>query len=141
MADYARVLEGLKRHAGGGCFDNNSDDACPYWDDKECGRHLAEDALELLKNGSYASVDRIHPHNAAFTAELIRAGYEDRIFLSHDHICCYDTIMTDPPTPQGEPHGLDLVHSRILPEMRALGIAENTIEKIIAGNIIGLYRS
>ena len=98
-------------------------------------------ALELLKKGCYASVDRIHPHNAAFAAELIRAGYEDRIFLSHDHICCYDTVMTDPPTPQGEPHGLDVVHSKILPEMRALGIAENTIEKIIAGNIIGLYRS
>ena len=98
-------------------------------------------ALELLKTGCFVSIDRICPHNAAFAAELIRAGYEDRIFLSHDHICCYDTVMASPPQSQGEPHGLDVVHGRILPEMRVLGVSETAIEKITTGNIINLYRN
>lgn len=97
-------------------------------------------ALKLLETGCFVSLDRICPHNAAFAAELIRAGYEERIFLSHDHICCYDTVACDPPAPQNEPHGLDVVHGRIIPEMRKLGVTEEVIEKITTRNIITLYR-
>ena len=98
-------------------------------------------ALKLLEIGCFVSLDRICPHNAAFAAELIRAGYEERIFLSHDHICCYDTVACDPPAPQNEPHGLDVVHGRIIPEMRQLGVTEEVIGKITTRNIITLYRN
>lgn len=97
-------------------------------------------ALELLKSGCYVSVDRIASHNAAFATGVVEAGYENRLFLSHDHICCYDTIMSDPPVPQNEPHGLDVVHGRIIPEMLQLGVAPETIKQITVKNIVELYR-
>ena len=97
-------------------------------------------ALELLKKGCYVSIDRIHPHNAAFAAELVNAGFSKRIFLSHDHICCYDSIMNDPPVSQKEPHGLDVVHRKIIPEMLQMGVTPETAEEIMTGNIIELYK-
>ncbi len=98
-------------------------------------------ALELLKKGCYVSIDRIHHHNAAFAVELINAGFGNRIFLSHDHICCYDSVMYDPPLTQNEPHGLDVVHGKIIPEIIASGVAPETAEEITSTNIIRLYKS
>ena len=94
-------------------------------------------ALDLLKKGSFVSIDRVHPHNAAFAEELIRAGFADRIFLGHDHICCGDLVMTG--APQNEPYGLDVVHGKILPEMKASGVDPETIRKITTENIITLF--
>lgn len=94
-------------------------------------------ALTLLKTGCYVAVDRIAPHNATFATELVKAGCEDRIFLSHDHICCRDNVLES--VSQGEPYGLDAVHSRVLPEMRTLGVTEETLRKITVENVCHLF--
>ena len=58
-------------------------------------------------------------------------------FLSHDHICCRDNVLES--VSQGEPYGLDAVHSRVLPEMRTLGVTEETLRKITVENVCHLF--
>ena len=50
MPDLEKVLLGLKHHCETGCFENDDDPGCPYWEDTYCGTHLAADALALLEN-------------------------------------------------------------------------------------------
>lgn len=95
--------------------------------------------LELLKHNTFVSVDRIHQHNAQFILQLINANYSDRIMVSHDHICCLDTIMENPQANQKEPYGLDVVHGKILPELRASGVDEKTVKQLTDANIIRLF--
>lgn len=99
--------------------------------------------LELLEKGCYVSVDRITPENAlrkgTFALELIRKGLEKKLFLTHDHVCCWDTILCDPPVSQGEPCGLDTIQCCILPMLQKNGVCADTIEQIFQKNICTLY--
>ena len=95
--------------------------------------------LELLKRGCYVSVDRIHPHNSEFILQLIKAGFADRVLVSHDHVCCYDTVMENPDDRQNAPHGLDIVHGVILPELRRSGVDEQTVKQLTTTNTARLF--
>ena len=57
-------------------------------------------------------------------------------------LCLFLKIPTlsKPPVPQNEPHGLDVVHGRIIPEMLQQGVTQETIERITVKNIVELYR-
>ena len=50
--------------------------------------------LELLERGAWVSVDRLHWESfapkAQVAVELIQKGWEKKLFLSHDGICCMD---------------------------------------------------
>ena len=98
--------------------------------------------LELLDKGCCVSIDRIKPENAAqrtgVLLEVIKHGDIDRIFIAHDHICCRDTIMNDPPAAQGEPHGLDTISTMVLPQIQTAGI--DLTDKLLRENIIKLYQ-
>ena len=100
--------------------------------------------LKLLEKGCFVSVDRISPENAlrkgTFALELIRRGWEKKLFLTHDHVCCWDTILCDPPVCQGEPHGLDTIHECILPMLQEKGISADTLEQIFQKNFCTLYQ-
>jgi phosphotriesterase-related protein len=95
--------------------------------------------LELLDKGCLVSIDRIKPENAAqrtgVLLEVIKHGDIDRIFIAHDHICCRGTVMNNPPAPQGEPHGLDTIHTMVLPQL-----PEAVADKLLRENIIKLYQ-
>ena len=94
-------------------------------------------ALELLEFGVNVAIDRINDNNPLFIYELISQGFEDRIFMSHDHICCYDRIMEG--VNQGEPHGLDIVTGKYFPQLVHMGVPKETIEKIITTNVEKLF--
>ena len=95
--------------------------------------------LELLDKGCCVSIDRIKPENAAqrtgVLLEVIKHGDIDRIFIAHDHICCRGTVMNTPPAPQGEPQGLDTIHTMVLPQL-----PEAVADKLLRENIIKLYQ-
>lgn len=95
--------------------------------------------LELLEKGCCVSIDRIKPENAAqrtgVLLEVIKHGDIDRIFIAHDHICCRGTVMNTPPAPQGEPQGLDTIHTMVLPQL-----TEDVANKLLRENIIKLYQ-
>ena len=95
--------------------------------------------LELLDKGCLVSIDRIKPENAAqrtgVLLEVIKHGDIDRIFIAHDHICCRGTVMNTPPAPQGEPQGLDTIHTMVLPQL-----PEAVADKLLRENIIKLYQ-
>ena len=95
--------------------------------------------LELLDKGCCVSIDRIKPENAVqrtgVLQEVIKHGDIDRIFIAHDHICCRDTVMNTPPAPQGEPNGLDTIHTLVLPQL-----PEGAENKLLKENIIKLYQ-
>jgi phosphotriesterase-related protein len=95
--------------------------------------------LELLDKGCLVSIDRIKPENAAqrtgVLLEVIKHGDIDRIFIAHDHICCRGTVMNTPPAPQGEPQGLDTIHTMVLPQL-----PEVVADKLLRENIIKLYQ-
>lgn len=94
-------------------------------------------ALELLSSGVNIAVDRINNNNPKYIYNIINEGFEDRIFMSHDHICCYDRIMEG--TYQGEPHGLDIVPGKYFSELLHMGVSIEILEKIITKNVEKLF--
>lgn len=47
-----QILEGLRRHNGGGCWEYDKNDErhqCPYYDDDNCHQHLLNDAVSLIE--------------------------------------------------------------------------------------------
>ena len=71
--------------------------------------------------------------------QLIKAGFADRVLVSHDHVCCYDTVMENPDDRQNAPHGLDIVHGVILPELRRSGVDEQTVKQLTTTNTARLF--
>ena len=69
--------------------------------------------------------------------DVINKGFEDRTFMSHDHICCYDRIMEG--IYQGEPHGLDIVPGKYFSELLHMGVSMEILEKIITKNVEKLF--
>ena len=98
--------------------------------------------LELLDKGCCVSIDRINVGNAEQRTGILQAVLKtaafDRIFVTHDHICCRDTIMNDPPAAQGEPRGLDTISTMVLPLIQTAGI--DLTDKLLRENIIKLYQ-
>ena len=98
--------------------------------------------VELLNKGCCVSIDRINVGNAEQRTGILQAVLKtaafDRIFVTHDHICCRDTIMNDPPAVQGEPRGLDTISTMVLPQIQINGI--DLTDKLLRENIIKLYQ-
>ncbi|MBO5724055.1 MAG: hypothetical protein J6S58_04430 [Lentisphaeria bacterium] len=99
--------------------------------------------LELLEKGCFISIDRISRSNAlqkgTMALELIRKGFENKIFLAHDHICCKDSLMNQPPDSQGEPGGLDTISAVIMPMLQENGFGESTVENLLKKNLCALF--
>ena len=100
--------------------------------------------VELLDKGCCVSIDRITPANSeqrtGILQAVLKSGDIDRIFVTHDHICCRDTIMNDPPAAQGEPNGLDTISTMVLPKLQGVAAGVDLADKLLRENIIKLYQ-
>lgn len=100
--------------------------------------------LELLAQGCFISVDRIKTENAlqrtGILMELIKQGHAERIFIAHDHICCRDSVINDPPADQNEPHGMDVIHTLVLLELEKAFPGENISSILLNKNVLKLYK-
>ena len=100
-------------------------------------------ALELLERGCYVSVDRIRSANAANRVEvlyhLLRKGCTDRIMVSCDHVCCWDTVMNQPPVPNDDLEAMGVIFDGIFPALEARGIAPEMADKLTKENVINFF--
>ena len=101
--------------------------------------------IELLNRGAYISVDRLF-HDASslkkagFAAELIRLGWENKIFFAHDGICYQDYMNSKSEVYAHEPvDRLAVVHDTVLPFLRENGISEDAINAILVKNLQTLF--
>ncbi len=98
----------------------------------------------LLEQGCYLGLDRYPGHNTSPQARtktmkaLIDAGYEDRLLPSHDWIAA--SVAADGPLTSPEerdrlnPHGLLYIKKVVFPQLREMGVAEATLEKLCTAN-------
>lgn len=102
----------------------------------DCG--APEYALELLKRGCFVSVDRIWKANAAAKAEVLRAllesGFAHRVMVSHDHICCRDSIMNSEPAGVESADALGVIHRYFWPELFSKGIDPGVLKQVMVDN-------
>jgi phosphotriesterase-related protein len=91
----------------------------------------------ILDKGCYLGFDRIYPsayeRQAKTIACLINKGYDDKILVSHDFYACSDT-GADKPAIINPNRNFTTVHKKLLPKLRELGIAENSIKKLTLDN-------
>ncbi len=94
--------------------------------------------MDLLKNGCYLGFDRIyascHEQQAKIIAKLIAKGYEDKILVSHDFFAFYDFGDTDLAKQKNSGRDFTIVHKKLFPKLRELGIGEATIRKLTNDN-------
>lgn len=103
----------------------------------------ADYPLALLERGAYVSLDRLHRGSwqgkADVIGELIRKGWEKKLFLAHDAICYPDrcNVMNGDAAPEALDR-LAVVHECVLPYLRESGIQEESFTTILQGNIQAL---
>ena len=94
--------------------------------------------LDLLKNGCYLGFDRIYPSayekQAETMAKLIAKGYENKLLVSHDFFAFYDFGDTDFECQKSSGRDFTVVHKKLLPELRNLGVGEVSIRKLTNDN-------
>lgn len=105
----------------------------------DCG--APEYALELLERGCCVSVDRIWKANAAAKAAVLRAllesGFAHRVMVSHDHICCRDSVMNIGDADMGSVESLGVIHKDFWPELFAAGIDTAVMDQVMVSNTAG----
>ena len=98
---------------------------------------------KLMDAGSFIGFDRCGvagPHTPREVqldnlATLVRSGYADRIVLSHDNMVFIDWMELEQLRPIGGPEfPYGYIHQGLLPGLRARGIAEEAIERMLVGN-------
>lgn len=99
--------------------------------------------LDLLKSGCYLGFDRIYSSayekQAETIAELIYKGYENKLLVSHDFFVFYDFGDTDLVKQKNSGRDFTIVHKKLFPELRELGIGETTIRKLTNDNLRELF--
>jgi phosphotriesterase-related protein len=98
---------------------------------------------KLMDAGSFIGFDRCGvagPHAPRAVqldnlTELIRAGYADRIVLSHDNMVFMDAMDVDQLTTLAGPEfPYHYIHRGFLPGLRERGVSEETIDRMLVGN-------
>lgn len=98
--------------------------------------------LSLAKSGCYLGFDRIYPscykEQAKIIKSIIDCGLTDHILLSHDNVVFSESLnMTwnEFLNQQKErENGYTLVHGKLIPELKALGVNNEEIRKISIEN-------
>ena len=89
---------------------------------------IARGALVMFDNcGQYGALKTFEEHIMNTVKELVDRGHEDYILLSHD-TCKFPQFKI-----HGGP-GFVYISETVIPTLRDLGIAEETINKIIRDN-------
>ena len=100
--------------------------------------------LSLLERGANISIDRIFgdgKKKGELAGELIRMGYKDKLFLSHDAIS-YNELNNFPENGEYESYNVEkfaVIHKYILPAWKAAGIPEEAFQKIFIENVKRLF--
>lgn len=95
--------------------------------------------LSLLERGANISIDRIcgdGKKKGELAEKLIRMGYKDKLFLSHDAIC-YDDRNNFPDNGEYESYDVErlaVIHKYILPAWKAAGIPEGAVRAVFEEN-------
>lgn len=111
-----------------------------------CGERDLSKLLRILQDGFFIGFDRLGSIDekrpaVAETMEMISRladlGYEDRIVLSQDTVCCF---LGAPFEPDWENHYFGYLADSYLPLLTAEhGVSENAIGDMLAGNIRRLF--
>jgi phosphotriesterase-related protein len=92
---------------------------------------------QLAKPGFYLGFDRSNPLMSSASEdnliELVKRGYDNRIMLSHDYIFFWlgRSGKLDPKFAAWYP---DYIFTRLIPKMRAAGVKEEQIRRILVDN-------
>lgn len=96
---------------------------------------------QLMDAGSMIGMDRFgldnftpHSKRVRIVADLVAAGYADRMVLSHD--CpCYIDYFTDKQRAEELPDwDYTHLHKRVLPALRELGVSESALHTMLVDN-------
>lgn len=91
----------------------------------------------LLDCGCYLGFDRIYPsayeRQGQTIATLIKKGYEDKLLVSHDFYA-YGDSGADKSAFINPRRDFTTVHKQLLPKLKELGVAENSIKKLTLDN-------
>lgn len=100
-------------------------------------------ALEILQRGCSVSVDRINHKNVRNRIELLyrllQQGFEKRIFVSCDHVCCWDNVMNQISVPNDDVESMGVIWQELFPGTAAKGIDFDIAERVMVQNVAALF--
>ena len=101
----------------------------------------------ILDQGCFLGLDRypghlVSPHMRTVTMKaLIDAGYADRLCPAHDCICLHilneradGTLPEEHALALRNPDGFLYMHRHVIPELRSMGVGEDTIDTLFVAN-------
>jgi phosphotriesterase-related protein len=97
--------------------------------------------IELMDAGSYIGMDRFgldgllpFEQRVATVAELCKAGYAERMVLSHDAACYIDWFSPEVKAKMAPRWHFNHIHDDVLPALRECGVTEAQIDTMLVDN-------